>query len=106
MRLWVRGDGLVRPAPRSWPATRCVHLARMSALSHAKVLLLHNGRVIAQVFDGNVSGTFHVNFPKPTQVGLYAVKVIAKADGITKTAVKTFRVTLSAPAKKPAAFTG
>ena len=73
---------------------------------HATVLLLHNGHVIRHLFNGNVSGTFHVNSPKPTKAGVYTVKVIATAGGVTKVATKSFRVTLSSPATTGVGFTG
>lgn len=84
-----------------------IHVTITVTDPHAKVLLLHNGKVLRQLFNGTVSGTFHVNAPKPTTPGIYEIKVIATAGGVTKTAVKKFRVSASAPPiKKGVGFTG
>lgn len=59
---------------------------------HVTVTLLHNGKVVERIFDGNETGTFHLKFKEPTKPGTYVLKVVASVDGVSKTVTKTIKV--------------
>ena len=58
---------------------------------HVKVTLKHNGKV-KTLFNRNATGEVTIKFAKPTAPGIYRVKAVATANGLTKTVVKQFTI--------------